>query len=251
MRVYLSGGMSGYPWYNEGMFDVAEALATARGWEVVNPAAKDRKQGIVMDPLGRPLDRGKYEEVLAGDFGDIESCEAIWLLPHWHESEGANRELEHAYKYTLAVYDFTEGELVPDLTQLDRQELAVNEPSRRIGDFSHEPAVRLTHSNGASKGMRITRYDMIPPEALAEVAAVYGYGELKYPSGVDGPNWLRGMPYSWNLRAMMQHIEEFRQGINFDEEDGVSPLAHAIWHALALLTYQARDIGIDDRSYLR
>lgn len=233
------------------MFDVAEALATARGWEVVNPAAKDRKQGIVMDPLGRPLDREKYEEVLAGDFGDIESCEAIWLLPHWHESEGANRELEHAYKYTLAVYDFTEGELVPDLTQLDRQEVAVNEPSRRIGDFSHEPAVRLTDSSGASKGMRVTRQDLLPPEALREISAVYGYGNIKYPPGPDGPNWLRGMNYSWCLRALKDHITDWELGQDYDDEDGCSPLAHAAFHIFALLTYQARGIGEDDRIFKR
>lgn len=122
-------------------------------------------------------------------------------------------------------------------------------PDRRVGDFSHEPATRLTAESGASKGMRVTRMDLIPPEVLREIGAVYGYGELKYPSGEDGPNWLRGMPYSWNLRALKDHIADWELGKDFDAEDGVHALAHAAWHLFALLTYQARGLGIDDRIY--
>lgn len=124
--------------------------------------------------------------------------------------------------------------------------------SRCIGDWSSVPAERLTDpSTGASKGMRITRQDLIPPEALAEIGAVYGFGERKYPAGPDGPNWLRGMPFSWNLRALKDHISEWELGKDYDDEDGVSPLAHAVWHLMALLTYQARGLGTDDRPFKR
>lgn len=121
---------------------------------------------------------------------------------------------------------------------------------RRIGDWSHVPAERLTDpATGASKGMRVTRQDLIPPEALLEIAAVYGFGERKYPAGPDGPNWLRGMPFSWPLRALKDHIAQWELGVDFDEEDGVSHLAHAAWHLFALLTYQARGLGTDDRPF--
>lgn len=122
--------------------------------------------------------------------------------------------------------------------------------SRRIGDFTDEPAVRMTDpATGASKGMRVTRQDLIPPDALRELSAVYGKGELKYPAGPDGPNWLRGMPFSWNLRALKDHITEWELGVDFDEEDGVSHLAHAAWHLFALMTFQARGLGTDDRQF--
>lgn len=131
---------------------------------------------------------------------------------------------------------------------------------RRVGDWTHVPAVRLVDpQSGASKGMRVTRLDLIPPEALLEIGAVYGLGENKYPAGPHGPNWLvgdaelegQGMPYSWNLRALKQHIAEWELGQDFDEEDGAHALAHACWHLIALLTYQARGIGTDDRIFKR
>lgn len=123
--------------------------------------------------------------------------------------------------------------------------------TRQIGDFSYEPAERLTAESGAQKGMRVTRHDLIPPAALREVAAVYGYGERKYPAGPDGPNWLRGMPYSWNMRAALDHISEWQEGKDFDDEDGVSPLAHAVWHLLAIMEQQSRSVGTDDRPFRR
>ena len=120
---------------------------------------------------------------------------------------------------------------------------------RQIGDFSYVPVERLTSETGAQKGMRITRMDLLPPNALREVSAVYGFGERKYPAGLDGPNWLRGMPYSWNIRAALDHIMEWQAGLDYDGEDGISPLAHAVWHLLAIMEFQSRGIGIDDRAY--
>lgn len=130
---------------------------------------------------------------------------------------------------------------------------------RKVGDFSDYPATRLTAKSGASKGMRITRHDLLPPAALREVSAVYGLGELKYPAGPAGPNWLngsedndlQGMPFSWNERAAEDHVSFWKEGIDFDPEDGIHHLAHAIWHLLAILEYEARGIGEDDRPYKR
>jgi hypothetical protein len=129
---------------------------------------------------------------------------------------------------------------------------AVEEPVlRRIGDFSSYPATRIEYASGASKGMRVTRQDLIPPEALLELSAVYGFGELKYPAGPDGPNWMRGLNYSACVRALKDHISEWELGKDYDDEDGVSPLAHAMWHLCALLTFQARGLGTDDRPFKR
>lgn len=122
--------------------------------------------------------------------------------------------------------------------------------TRKIGDFSHVPVERLTDPDTqASKGMRITRMDMIPPEALLEIGAVYGFGALKYKDTESGPNWLRGMPWSWNVRALKDHLAQWELGNDFDSEDGCSHLAHLCWHAFALMSYQARGLGKDDRVF--
>lgn len=120
---------------------------------------------------------------------------------------------------------------------------------RKLGDqlFNEETTYLEDPTTGGKKGTKICRYDMIPVEALAEIAAVYGMGERKYPSGEDGPNWERGFPYSWALSAAQRHIERFRAGEKLDPESGLHPLAHAAWHLLALITFEARGIGTDDR----
>lgn len=112
-KVYLSCGMSNYPWYNEGLFYVAEQLAQRLGWETVNPARKDKEAGIVMDPLGTPLPPEEYEKIIKGDLEDIQTCDAIWMLPHWEDSIGACRELAFAETIGITVYRFGSEDLPP------------------------------------------------------------------------------------------------------------------------------------------
>lgn len=122
--------------------------------------------------------------------------------------------------------------------------------SRAIGSGLFDTTTtNLVSKTGASKGMKECRYDMIPWEPLAELALVYGKGEIKYPSGPTGPNWLNGMPYSWSIRAAKSHLEHFVAGVDFDDDDSVHHLAHAVWHLFALMTFQARGLGTDDRQH--
>lgn len=105
---------------------------------------------------------------------------------------------------------------------------------------------RVTDPNsGAQKGKKIERYSLIPPAAMDEVAAVYGRGAEKYATR----NWEGG--YSWNLSidALERHIAEFKKG-NIRDELGNHHLGCAVFHCLALMTFEKFGLGTDDRSKL-
>jgi len=105
--------------------------------------------------------------------------------------------------------------------------------------------VRATSESGGQKGRKPECYSMIPVEPMAEVARVFGYGASKYAPG----NFLKGYPFSWTLDALQRHLEAFKRGEDKDPESGLHHLSHLTFHALALMEFQHRNVGTDDRLY--
>lgn len=107
--------------------------------------------------------------------------------------------------------------------------------------------VRVTDAlTGGEKGSKPERYDLIPPGAMDEVARVYGYGASKYASR----NWEKGYDWGLSLAALHRHVKAFERGEDIDRESGCHHLAHAAFHCLALVTYQAFGLGTDTRTRL-
>jgi len=84
------------------------------------------------------------------------------------------------------------------------------------------------------------RYDLIPPNALMEVAGVLTHGAQKY----GAENW-RKVP---NCRrryysAVMRHLEAWRLGEEIDES-GYAHIAHAITSLMFIL--EKESLGIPD-----
>lgn len=88
-----------------------------------------------------------------------------------------------------------------------------------------------------------TRYDLVPPEALEAVARVYTWGAKKYAPR----NWEKGMEWGRCYAALQRHVQSFWAGYDLDDESNLLHLAHVAWNAMALLQYQLKGIGIDDR----
>lgn len=104
--------------------------------------------------------------------------------------------------------------------------------------------VRITDpSTGGQKGKKRAQLSAIDPASVLLVAEVAGFGAEKY----ERLNFVKG--YSWSLSydALQRHLHAFWGGEDNDPESGLPHLAHAAWHALALLTFSKRSRGTDDR----
>lgn len=88
-----------------------------------------------------------------------------------------------------------------------------------------------------------TRLDLLPFDALFEVADVQAFGARKYSEH----NWCKGMKWSRLIGAALRHIFAWSMGQDRDPETGLSHLAHAGCCILFLIAYQRRGVGEDDR----
>jgi hypothetical protein len=96
------------------------------------------------------------------------------------------------------------------------------------------------------KGVKLARYDLVPPEATWFEALVYGVGAEKYAER----NWEQGYEWGKSVSALERHLQLFKAGEDIDPEYNLPHMAHARWHTGTLLAYWARKHGIDDRTKL-
>jgi len=74
------------------------------------------------------------------------------------------------------------------------------------------------------------RMDLIPPEAIEELAKVLTYGANKY----EAHNWM-GVESHRYIAALMRHINAWRKGEECDQESGLKHLSHALCNITFLL----------------
>lgn len=87
---------------------------------------------------------------------------------------------------------------------------------------------------------------LIPPEALFQIATVFGFGAEKY--GVN--NWRKdGTNTSWirTYSSIQRHLNAWLSGENLDPESGQSHLAHAATQLMILMIHQHEHPECDDR----
>lgn len=105
------------------------------------------------------------------------------------------------------------------------------------------PEIRTTSSTGGQKGKKEAAYDLIPVDALRQVAEHYGRGAQKY----DRNQYRKGYEWSLSYAALQRHANAWWGGEDFDEETGSNHMAAVAWHALTLLTFQDEHPRFDDR----
>ena len=91
------------------------------------------------------------------------------------------------------------------------------------------------------------RYDLIPADALEEVAKVYTVGAKKY----GDRNWEKGLSYSRLFGSLMRHAWAWWRGERNDKENKLHHLSSVIFCALGLLHYELNSEkfkGLDDRN---
>ena len=114
-KIYIAGPMRNFAYFNFPAFDAAAALLRAAGYEVFNPAEKDRE--IHGEEFEARNENGSIEEAeqqgfslreaLAVDTNWIcKEADAIYMLKGWEDSGGARAE--HALAHALRLEFFYE-----------------------------------------------------------------------------------------------------------------------------------------------
>lgn len=220
-------------------------------------------------------------ETLANDLRMV----AVWadsvvVLPGWENSKGAKAEVSLAQAlgkrvgplhwvadaeqaYPRAWYNEQEvrgqmtgvvthpstadflGVDTPSIFASKENALSVAAVSRADMRTFASGETRTVSSTGGAKGVKLARYDLIPADALEELANHYGRGALKYSDG----NWLKGYEWSKNFAALMRHAWAFWRGEDIDEETGTPHIIAAAWHCFALYTFSSNEkyVHFDDR----
>jgi len=103
--------------------------------------------------------------------------------------------------------------------------------------------VRTVSSTGGEKGVKPEAHHLVPVEAIAEVARVYGAGAAKY----SAHNWRRGYEWSKSYAAAQRHLQAFWGGEDRDPELGTLHLGNAIFHLMGLIVFMQEHPEFDDR----
>lgn len=93
------------------------------------------------------------------------------------------------------------------------------------------------------------RFDLIPADALEEVAKVYTVGAKKY----GDRNWELGINYGRLFRALLSHTWAWWRGERDDKQNKLHHLTSVAFNALALLHYELNSEKFkkfDDRNKL-
>lgn len=85
--------------------------------------------------------------------------------------------------------------------------------------------------------------ELLPPDALEEIARVLQFGAAKYGER----NWEKGLRWARVYGALLRHLFAWWRGQDRDDETGLSHLAHAGCCVLFLLAHERRALGEDDR----
>ncbi len=109
--------------------------------------------------------------------------------------------------------------------------------------MSGENSTPLENDLGLRYNQGKSRVDLMPGDARLALGDVFRVGAEKYAPR----NWEKGMSWGSMIASMLRHTFAFMAGEDYDKETGLLHTQHIAWNAVALLTYQLRNIGIDDR----
>jgi len=91
--------------------------------------------------------------------------------------------------------------------------------------MSPKPKPGIKHDEGK------LAYDLLPFDAVDEIAGVMSYGCEKYGPG----GWRRVQKHRY-FAAAMRHLSAAQRGLEYDDESGLRHLAHAAANLLFLLS---------------
>ena len=132
MKGYLAGPMRGIDKWNFPAFDANAKWLRKMNYEVISPAEMDRDIGFNENDNSFVVTKKFFEEAMRRDYAALTKCEAIFLMPHWEDSTGANLEVDFAKILGLKIFlvdetkcifrQFTPTAKAPDIKDLKATE---------------------------------------------------------------------------------------------------------------------------------
>lgn len=101
-------------------------------------------------------------------------------------------------------------------------------------------------NSGVKHDQQKIRWDLVPYDAVNEIAKVLTFGAAKY----EARNWERGMDWSRAFGALQRHLTRWFHGQDKDKETQLTHLANAGCCLFFLLAWELRGVGVDDRPKL-
>lgn len=142
------------------------------------------------------------------------------------------------------------------LAQPDAREAAIEAKRQRLieegakiewlGDYPSPARPAVSRTEGVKFDNGKLRFDLIPPDALALLAAVLTYGAAKY----EDRNWELGMDRARLRAARSRHENARLLGIQMDSETGLPHLAHEAACTMMELALWLRGKGTDSGAKL-
>lgn len=110
-------------------------------------------------------------------------------------------------------------------------------------EYNDSESIYIDPITGAKKGVKLARFDLIPPSSLFQLAELYGKGAIKY----GDRNWEAGYDYSKSFAALNRHLWKWWSGEDIDLETEMNHLVSVAWHAFSLLHFIENYPEKDDR----
>lgn len=215
MRVYIAGPMTGLDDFNYPAFHEQARALRASGYDVVNPA--ESFGGDQSLP---------WDEYLKDALKRMLECDAVSFLPGWEKSKGATLEFNTARAVGLGIFD--------------HQMRALNDPNSA---FRGVHGMYTSETGGQKLNVGKVRLELLPPEAIIEVAKVLTFGAEKYAPN----NWRKGLSWDFTIGSILRHTTALMRGEDVDPETGLTHAAHLACQALFLTQFMATGTGEDDR----
>ena len=116
LKIYISGGMTGFKEFNYPKFDRIAKQLRAKGYEVVNPASDVKPiladgREITIEELHKLMKSGEvrvdesWQAFLRGDIIALQFCNAVYRLKNWRNSKGARYEVSCARRMKYEFFD--------------------------------------------------------------------------------------------------------------------------------------------------
>lgn len=126
-------------------------------------------------------------------------------------------------------------------------------PQRRYDEVSPSAGIvpsyeeQRTEQEAKGVAMRFNagklRFDLVPPDVIEILVRIYTMGAAKYADR----NWEKGFDWMSCCASLERHLNDWKKGIDRDPESGELHMGHVMWNAAALVAFQLRGVGKDDR----